>query len=459
LKIFQTFVNKISSPVIARKEGLPNLFQHLKELRYSENWNRDRILELQFVRLKKLLQHAYGNTIFYRKRFDAVDFDPNKLKYPEEIRQIPILTKEDIRESLDSMLANCYKAEQLHTSETGGTTGVKMRFYRDNACLSLKEGALYRFENWAGWNFGERVGVIWPATADYVGYWSLKAKLKNELFGRQVVLPAAMLDEKIIGDYVALLIKKQPAIIRGFSSPVFEVANYIYERNMEVPVKGVITTGEPLFLHQRQIIEKAFQCRAYDSYRTREVGPVAQQCSELRGLHINAECLNVEVEPLPGSEDGTGEIIITDLVNYGMPLIRYSIGDLGKMSSKTCPCGRGLPIIENICGRTADVFLAPNGKRIMAITLVLYLVDEAPGLLGQVQIIQDALNHIIIRMTPDPMPTQKIKDFQIKKVKELFGPEMKVSFEIVDSIPRGPSGKYPFTICQINKNQETPQNK
>lgn len=457
LKIFHKFVRNISSPVIARKDGLPDLFQHLKELRATENWSSEKIRELQFIRLKELLQHAYENTIFYRKRFDEVGLAPHKLQDPEEIRKIPILTKEDIRENLDSMLAKCCKAGQLHSSETGGTTGVKMKFYRDNSSLSLKEAALYRFENWAGWDFGERIGIIWPATADYVGHWSWKAKIKNELFCRQIVLPAAALDEEIIGDYVALLTKKRPAIIRGFSTPVFEVANYIYGKGIEVPLKGVITTGEPLFPKQRQIIEKAFQCKAYDSYRTREAGPVAQQCIELHGLHVNAECLYVEVEAMPGLEDGTGEIIITDLVNYGMPLIRYSIGDLGKLSSKPCPCGRGLPMIENICGRTADVFFAPNGKRVMPGSLVLYLVDQAPGLLGQVQIIQDGLDHIIIRMTPDPMPSQEIKDYQMKKVKELFGPEMKVSFEIVDSIPRGPSGKYPFTICQINKDQKIPQ--
>lgn len=444
-------MRKVSSPVIARKTGAPELFRRLKELRMSETWSIAKIQELQFIKLKKLLQHAYDNTTFYKRRFDEVDLVPGKMQDLEEMRKIPILRKEDVRENLGSMLAKCYKAEQLHTSETGGTTGVKMKFYRDNASLSLKEASLYRFENWAGWDFGERVGVIWPATADYVGYWSWKAKLKNELFGRQVVLPAATLNEKIIKDYVALLIKRKPAIIRGFSTPVFEVASYICNKGIEIPLKGVITTGEPLFLHQRETIQKGFQCKVYDSYRTREAGPVAQQCDELAGLHVNAECLYVEVEPMPGLEDGTGEIIITDLVNYGMPLIRYSIGDFGKLSDKTCTCGRGLPLIESISGRTADVFMAPDGRKVMAGSLVLYLVDEAPGLLGQVQIIQDALNHIIIRMTPNPKPSQEIKDYQVKRVEQLFGPEMKVSFEIVDRIPRGPSGKYPFTICQISK--------
>ena len=106
-------------------------------------------------------------------------------------------------------------------------------------------------------------------------------------------------------------------------------------------------------------------------------------------------------------------------------------------------------MLKNIYGRAAETFFGPDGKRIMSVTLVLYLVDNAPGLLGQVQIIQDRLDHLVIRMTPVPLPTDEIKDYQVNKVKELLGPQMKVSFEIVDEIPREKSGKFRFTICEI----------
>jgi len=450
MNAFERFViKKISAPIIAEAKGLPNFFQHLEQLEASQYWARDRIAEFQFERLKKLLSHAYENTAFYRRRFDKAGINPYKLQDPEEIRNIPILTKKEIRENITSMIAKDYREDQLDMSETGGTTGVKMQFYRDKVSRSLKLAAVYRFEKWSGWDFGERMGLVWPTPADYVGYYTWKTKLGNELFGRQIVLPAAVLDDHVIQRYVGQLIKKRPTIIRGFSSPVCELASYIDRKGIELPLKGAITTGEPLFTHQRRIIQEAFNCKVLDSYRTREVGQVAHQCQELRGLHINAECMYVEIESQNGMEDGTGEIIITDLLNYGMPFIRYKIDDVGKISSELCPCGRGLPMLENIDGRIADIFFRPDGKRIMPITLLMYLVHKAAGPLGQVQIIQDRLDHLVIRMTSDPLPTDEIKDYQLSKVKELFGPQMKVSFEIVEKIPREESGKYRFTICKI----------
>ncbi len=447
--LFEKFVKKISAPIIAQVRGLPNFFRHIEQLETSQYWTRDRIVEFQFERLKKLLRHAYENTAFYRRRFNETGINPYKLQDPEEIRNIPILTKREIRENITSMIAKGYRKDQLHMSETGGTTGVDMQFYRDKASVSLKAAARYRFEKWAGWDFGERMGLVWPATADYVGYYTCKTKLGNELFARQVVLPAGVLDDYAIQRYVDQLLKKRPTMIRGFSSPVYELASYVDRKGIELPLKGIITTGEPLFSHQRKIIEEAFNCKVLDSYRTREAGSVAQQCQELRGLHINAECLYLEIESQNGMEDGTGAIIITDLVNYGMPFIRYKIDDVGKISFESCPCGRGLPMLKNIEGRIADIFFRPDGKRIMPITLLLHLVHKAPGLLGQLQIIQDRLDHLAIRMTSDPLPTDEIKNYQLSKVKWLFGPQMKVSFEIVDKIPREASGKYRFTICKI----------
>ena len=170
------------------------------------------------------------------------------------------------------------------------------------------------------------------------------------------------------------------------------------------------------------------------------------------GMHVNAESLFVETtdSDVPSSiEEGNGEITVTDLLNFGMPLIRYRMGDFGALSIENCPCGRGLPRLKNIAGRVSDVFYTPDHKKIAAGALVLYLVDEAPGPLGQVQIVQDRIDHLIIRTTRDPSPTEAIRQYQINKVRELFGQSMQVTFEEVQRIERQASGKYSFTICNI----------
>lgn len=453
MSIYSVFVKNISFPFIAKRDGLPRLYEHLQRLEESQFWPRQEIIKLQFARVKKLLIHAYHYTAFYKKRFDDAGFDPFGFTNLSDLSQIPFLTKKQIRDNLQSLISERYKESELHFSETGGTTGVKMKFYRDNDCLSPKEAALYRFEKWAGWDFGQRMGLVWTAQQDYIGHWTQKAKIKNELYVRQIVFPAAILDEELISNYVNLLLRKRPVMIRAFTSPIYEVAKYVQVNNIDdIKLKGVITTGEPLYDHQRKLISSAFHCEVFDSYRSREAGPLAQECELHNGMHINAESLYIEaVQPANPDvfEDGMGEIVVTDLLNYGMPLIRYKMGDMGILSDEKCSCGRGLPLLKKIAGRTSDILYTPDMKCVTAGSLVLYLVDEAPGLLGQVQIIQDQLDHLIIRMTPDPPPTQEIREYQENTVRRLFGEKMRVTFDTVNEIPPEKSGKYLFTKCLL----------
>lgn len=453
MSIYSRFVKKISFPFFLKRFGYSGLLSELDFLEKTQFWSRDKIEALQLERLRPLIVHAYHTTKYYKKLFDEIAFNPAKLKNFDDIKAIPVLTKNIIRENLSSLLSTAYSKNQIHFSETGGTTGVKMKFYRNNSCLSPKEAARYRFEKWTGWDVGERMGLVWTAQQDYVGHWTVKEKIKNGLFERQVVLPAAILNKEELQSYTRELFDKKPTMIRAFTSPLYEVARVLLDNNYRMSsVKGIVTTGEPLHSHQRELIEQAFACKVFDSYRSREAGPLAQECSEHNGMHINAESMYLEIVE-PAEEEnfdaGIGEIIITDLLNYGMPLIRYEMGDMGAVSKRKCHCGRGLPLLERISGRSTDMLFTPDGRQITAGSLVLYLVDEAPGLIGQTQIIQDKIDHLLIRMTADPAPSKELIAYQRRTVRKLFGSDMQISFEIVDAISRSKSGKYQFTKCLL----------
>ncbi|MCP3928432.1 MAG: phenylacetate--CoA ligase family protein [Bacteroidetes bacterium] len=455
MNVYSYLVRNISFPLLAHHFGLPHIMRQLKNFEKSQYWSKDKIEGFQIERLRALLTHAYRSTSYYKQLFDEASFKPEKMISLDDIKILPLLTKNIIRNRGNDLLSTVYNSDQVHFSETGGTTGVKMKFWRDNACLTPKEASRYRFEKWTGWDIGDRMGLAWPAQQDYVGHWTTKAKIKNELFERQVVFPAAIMDDENIKNYLHLLQKKKPTMIRAFTSPVYEVARVALDKNMQCDsIKGIVTTGEPLYPHQRQVIEKAFGCKVFDSYRSREAGPLAQECEKHNGYHINTESLVVEIvrsKDQDHLEPGIGEIVITDLLNFGMPLIRYKMGDVGIISDRQCSCGRGLPLLEKVMGRSVDILQAPDGKKITAGSLVLYLVDEAPGVLGQVQIVQDEIDHLLIRMTPDPIPTQEIKNYQKNTVKRLFGADMKVSFEIVETIQRSKSGKYQFAKYMVKE--------
>ena len=457
-RLFNWFVKRVSFNLVARYNGLGRLSSNIAFMEQSQFWPPERILEFQMGQLKKLLIHAGASTKYYKRMFSECNFNPKSFKSLDDLRKLPLLSKNDIRSNLSDMLSTKFSTNELHASETGGTTGVKMKFFLDKNCFNIKEASLYRFEKWSGWAIGERMGLVWPAQQDYVGHWTWKAKLKNELFNRQVVFPAAVLDDQVIEKYINLIKIKKPSMIRAFSSPIYEVAIYILKHNIHLhDIKGIITTGEPLYPSQRKMISQAFNCSVFDSYRCREVGPIAQECSCHDGLHINAENMIVEILPcedLKTTSSCPGEIVITDLLNYGMPFIRYRMGDLAQLDNRPCECGRGLPRLYNIQGRTADLFYSPQGKRIAAGSLVLYLVDEAPGSLGQVQIVQDCIDHITIRLTTDPYPSDQLMEYQKETVKRLFGGDMQVDFDIVENIPREDSGKFRFTKCLIKDNAQ-----
>jgi phenylacetate-CoA ligase len=446
----EIIVSKITFPLLARYHGLNGLSKYLRELDQSQYWPRDRLKEMQTEKLKKLLIHAYVNTVFYKQRFDDAGFNPHTFKYFDQLTKIPLLTKQDIQAKFPDLLAQNYSARQLHCSETGGTTGVKIKFCRNNDALPLKEAALLRFEQWAGWQAGKSIGIIWPARQDYVGHWTLKSRIKNAWYRREVVFPAAVLDDQNISGYLKQLKKGKPVILRSFPSPLYEIARYIKGNgNSGISIRGIITTGEPLFQHQRELFMQVFGCPVYDSYRSREAGPIAQECSAQQGLHINAESLYMETIQLDRYHnfDGGGEIVITDLYNYGMPFIRYRMGDMGIISAESCNCGRTLPLLKCVAGRASDVLIRPDKKKISPVAL--YLIDNAPVLIGQMQVIQDKIDHLIIRMTPHPPPTEELKQYHQVQIRQLFGPTMQITHEIVAEIPHEKSGKYLFTKCML----------
>lgn len=446
--LFSHFVRYVSFPLINYREGIRGIYAHLRELERTQYLSADRLRDLQFQRLKQLFIHAYTNTVFYKRRFDEAGFDPTRLHSPEDIARLPVLTKEDIRVNLSEMIARNLTKNQLHSSETGGTTGVKITFYRDNACLAPKTAATIRQERWTGWEVGDRVGLVWPARQDYVGDYTFKAKLRNALSDRYITLPAAVLTDEDIYRYCLTLKKLQPTKIRCFPYALYLVAKYINEHEdlAGITPKGIIATGEPLHEHQRDVIENAFQCKVFDSYGSRETGLISQECEFHQGFHINAENVLVEFvgeDGAPVRAGETGRIVVTDFLNYGMPFIRYDLGDLGVFSEAKCRCGRGLPLMHSIQGRIVDEITVPSGRKVSSVTLVLYLVDNGPPV-GQVQIVQAAIDKIIIKITKDPKPGPEIFSYYEKTTKEILGDEMKISFEVVDAIPREPSGKYRF---------------
>lgn len=462
------FVKHVSFPLIAHRDGfqkLPGIYRKLQQNQYVPS---SAISAWQFKRLKKLLTHAYRQTQFYRKRFDAAGFHPDDFRSLNDLQALPVLTKSDINNCIGGMVADNYCTpeefkinqcrDKLEYAVSGGTTGTSLGFYNDKDALEHKFAAQLRFDTWSGWGIGDWMGILWPAVVDrHHSSPSFKGRLKNFLSFRNIMLQQAVIEEADFRRFFDRLEFNRAMAIRGFPFQVAEAANFCRSNNIRLNnLKGIITTGEPLYPDQRQRIEEAFGCPVFDSYRTREVGCIAQECEEHNGYHISAESVLVEtVTPdaagkLRNTDHGEeGKIIVTDLVNYGMPFIRYEIGDIGVLSNRACACGRGLPLLESIGGRISDLLFTPDKKKVSPVTIIPNMFHLI-GILNQFRIIQDRYDHITIQMVR-PEPSEKLLRRQGEAIESIFGPAMQVSYEYVEHIAPLKSGKYSFVVSRIEE--------
>jgi phenylacetate-CoA ligase len=442
---------------------------YLSGLMESQFFSRQRLLDIQNQKIARLLAHAYEHCAYYRRVFDKFGFDYRKYRDSRDLRNIPVLTKADIRNNLAEMAdgSRCSVdqfgsdqcADSFVHSISGGTTGPSIDIFNDERSMLEKQCVQMRFDAWSGWEIGEWMGLIWPAVVEsQKGKQGLQSKIKNYLGARTISLQQTVIDEGDFSGFFDKVRHRKAVAIRGFPFQVAEAAAYCKSKQIHFEhLKGIVTTGEPLYPDQRELIEAVFGCPVFDSYRTREAGCLAQECELHDGLHISAETVYVETLPNDkneygpegGAQESEGKILVTDLTNFAVPLIRYEIGDIGTLSDRSCQCGRGSPLIDHIGGRISDMLYTPEGKRVPPVTLIPNLFHLI-GIMNQFRIIQDRLDHLTIQMVK-PAPHKGLLDRQQENIRRIFGQNTKTTYEYVDRIEPLRSGKYAFVVSKIDK--------
>jgi len=252
--------------------------------------------------------------------------------------------------------------------------------------------------------------------------------------------------------YIRIINEIKPKLIVGYPSSLELLSKFIQASNYQIySPKGMITGGETLHELQRQTIQNTFNCKVLNRYGCREVGHIANECQQQKGLHISSDHIIIEVvneigEPCKYGE--LGEIVVTDLDNYVFPFIRYKIGDIGILSKSKCPCGRNLPLLESVEGRSFDLVLGSNGNRVPGnfFTLLRYSVNG----IDKFQVIQEKFKEILIRLVVNKEWNEREQEHLLYLIKEKLGQEMKIDLLIVDSIKTGASGKFRWVTSQIS---------
>lgn len=450
MDLYAPIARSVVLPVVRWRDGRREFTRFLHDFARTQYLSACELRDLQLRKLQALLRHAYDNCPYYRRQFQEAGITPAAVRDLSDLLNVPTLSKEQVRTNLPDLVAGNYDRDRLRRDQSGGSTGSALTFYRDARRGDARLAVAYRHDAWTGWRIGERQSYIWGAATDLGPVTSLRWRLRNRLVRRQTRLNCAAFDEEAMRTFALELNRWRPALVVAYAGAAYVFARFLLESKLRVPPpKGIITSAELLQPHHRQVIEQAFGASVFDRYGARETGVIASECERHQGLHVAADSVLVEVlaNGKPAAPGEPGEVVVTDLLNYGMPMIRYRIGDAGALSERRCECGRGLPLMDMVAGRTSDFLVAPGGALVSAAYLT-YVISQRPGL-EHVMFIQDSRHRVLIKVLPGRGFTTADLDYLEHKLRQLMGPEVTFSRELMDHIDRGPGGKYRFCICNV----------
>ncbi len=423
----------------------------LKELEEWQWASPEELQDFRFQKLKALLVHAWKNTVFYRQRFQEAGFNPEDIGSIEEIKDLPFLSKAEIRGNLESM---AWKEAPggLTRYNTGGSSGEPLVFYFDRRRQAYDKAARIMTHRWWDIDLGDREFYLWGSPVEMAGQDRLK-QIRDRLTN-EYLYSAFEISRKEIASIVSRINKFRPKCLFGYPSTIGLFCSMAQEQGIDLTgagLKVVFSTAEVLYEHQKEVISRALGgVPVVDSYGSREGGFINHQCAagtyHVMDPNYILEYINEAGQPASSGEDG--EIVITHLDAWGMPFIRYRTGDIARPGKGQCSCGRGLSTMAHIRGRTTDFIVTPDGRWQHALSLI-YVVRDIEGV-EEFKIIQDDVYNVrvLLKIDTDRFP-ETGQRYIIEGFKKRMGREVNVIIDRVDEIPRDASGKYRYVVSKV----------
>jgi phenylacetate-CoA ligase len=426
-----------------------------KTLSYLHDYRRDQwlppeqIATLQWERLKKLLEHCFRDVPYYRRQWTELGITPADIHNLDDYAKLPVLTKADIRSNFDQLKSASLR-DHLYYKATGGSTGEPMRFGYTRESNDRRIAVMWRGYEWAGSRMGRRTLYLWGGAVGEPSAKQLrKDHLYNKLFGREM-LDSFRMSEANIAEYADAIDRYRPEVIVGYVGPLVRLAQYLISSGRKIwQPQSIIGAAEALHEFQREIIQQAFGCPAYNTYGCREFMLIAAECEQRNGLHVNADHLLVELRKPAGvrTDADSGEVVITDLFNYGMPFIRYVNGDMATSSTQRCSCGRGLPLLKRVDGRKLDAIRTADGHLLPG-EFFPHMLKDVPGL-KQFQLVQRQLERLDLSIVRGPAFTDESLAYIRREVGKVLGDSIQLDVHFVDEIALTPSGKLRVTVSEL----------
>ena len=440
-----SIVGRVFYPLWDVKDRSERL-RFLRDLEKSQWLSPAELERRRWERASAIVEYARAHSPFHRERLDRAGVHDVT---PDSWTRIPILTKQEIRDQAERIRSDAFAAADLLVAKTGGSTGVALRVLFDRRCQEGRNAAAMRSDRWAGWEPGMRRLSVWGNPPPMRSW---KARLRNALHDRLEYLDTMEIHDASLERFLASARRPAPYVIQGHAHSIYIVARWLEARGeRSLRPRGIIATSMMLLQPEREVIERVFGCRVTNRYGCEEVGLIACECEQHRGMHLNAdhlvvECLREDGTPAAPGEEGA--LVLTDLLNRGMPLIRYRIEDVGSLSDRPCRCGRGLPILERLTGRTADFLVRADRSLVAGVSLVERTLTALPGI-EQLQIVQEAIDSIRLRVVRAADYGASTEEALRREFRTVFGASARITVETVERIAQDPSGKFRFSVTHV----------
>ncbi len=430
-----------------------DLLDTLRQVEANEWLSADELAAMAWEKQKRLVAHAYARSPYYRKKYSEAGLQPGDLKQPEDFSKLPVLTKDEVRNHLDDMVAQGVPPSRRMQRFTGGSTGIPVKVYHDISADSQIWAVYMRtVERW-GIRLGDKTAHIWGLNRLNQEFLYNSQPWWHRALKNYVLLDAFEMSQAKMDGFARLLRGFRPALLIGYTSAVTAFADYLESSGgAGFRPRAIWLTSEITLDFQKGKVESVFGAPVYDQYGSVEVHHCAVECERRDGLHIEADFRTVEVvddagRPLPPGE--TGQIVVTDLLNYAAPLIRYWNEDMGGLMAKPCSCGRGLPLMDKVTGRIYDMFVLPDGSQVYGHRFTTFFYDYIDKVKA-FQVHQTSQDHALVRV----VPTESCdRDTFLAEMLEKFGEytkgQMRFEVQFVESIPKEASGKYRFTKSDV----------
>jgi phenylacetate-CoA ligase len=447
-RIESEFIRRAIFPVFDRRWH-PDTERYLAELRALEFSPLDQVIERQWVKLKAMVDYAGASVPYYRETFREAGIAAGDIRSFEDYQRIPVLKKSTLQNRLNDLIASTRKAEEGIANASGGSTGKPVQFYQDGEYWNRSAASERFVEGWWGIQPGDRRASVWGTDRDVP-----EQSWRERLYGyiaQTRLCNAFRLQGGQMEEFAKMLAAWQPRHITGYASSLAVFARFVAERpEFVIRPRAVRTTADVLGDDRRGVIQQAFQCPVYNFYGSREINNLAAECPEHSGLHTNALTRYIEIvddagRPLaPGKP---GRILLTDLTNFYMPFLRYEIEDVGSWSAKKCSCGRPLPLIDKLWGRSSDFIVTPEGKLIHSVFFT-HLFYDMPEV-SLFQFVQKSTADVRIYLVLRPGEAGYRSALLDERLRLALGPRVQFTVETVEKIDRPPSGKHRFVISSV----------